>query len=113
MDIKEPKKIKIDFKAEPNEQQGRAIHSAIIRQQLQDAMMTDSELKEYGSSARVWRDQARAWFFSQDPDTVYDRLWILSVGCGFDDPEERLGYLRELIKSGVSFKELKKEIGVK
>lgn len=109
---KEPKKpIKIDWKAEPSDESARQIWCAILLRNLHDATLTEKEIKDFGASAKVWKDQARAWLFTEEPAIAMYRNYIIESGCGLGNGRKAVEYLRDLVDSGVSFIELKKELG--
>lgn len=109
--LNSPKKIDIDWDAEPNDQQSRAIWCSFVARVVNDALLTEEDIKEFGSSAKVWKDQATAWLFSLDPVITKYREEILEVGCGLENAEERLRYLQELVKQkNLNFKEFKRDL---
>ena len=80
-------------------------------QLIKDALSTVSEAKA-STSAVVWRDQAREWFLSNSPQARHDRQYIIQIGCGFDDYEEKVNFIKAAIKSNTSYLDLKKDLGV-
>ncbi len=85
---------------------------AVVNQAVTDALLSDEQVSTNVSSKRD-RQEAIEWWFSEDPEFVEYRNWILEVPCGFEEPEERVKYIREMILQKTTIKGLKKDMGIK